>query len=540
MAKQGSRGSITQQKKRYNDDFMLNFNGSTQNLHYVSPTRDVTSTTDWAISFFTYIRNPNIAGQFACFYNDYDATTNFDGIFIGYNMFAKEVLITIRGSAGTVAVNYIISTIIDIRLMLKHLVINYNNTSKTFSLYIDSNFVGSATRTETEDFGDILTNDVRIGNRRADNGNRLNGLLRDFVTTNKLLSQQEISFIYERSVLPPSTHQFCNLHLPLNQIAVVDGANRLMLDVVSNYDYAKATPVTPTHGLMSGWSDDELGLNVGTSTFTAYADFYTKQLGVNFSGGGDSIIYKGKELRKFGISFNGINQYFRVPNFLPTSEKGYTILMMYKTVNGGYLMHKDLGGGKEFRQEAITGSNLHLSYSPITTGNDFITYDYVNSNNFEQLNFITAKHDSSILTSYNSDAKGVLSLNGSDEVLENGLDGLDGGFNDSVNDLYICAKSDATNCFDGILCYFAIAKGVLDNEEVKRIFNNGLLSNPSNITQNTQSEFVLIADLNNPFDDGGTLKLPNLGTTLAYEIIVEGSLDLPNLEARKVDINSLR
>lgn len=328
-------------------------------------------------------------------------------------------------------------------------------------------------------------------------------------------------------------------------------------DVTSVYDYAKATPITQKKALKIGWTDDELGLNSGTSTFTAYVDFYTKTLGQNFTGGGDSIIYKGKELRKYGLIFGGTRK-LNITGFNPTKEKGYTIICVTnKPNNSGFSNYESIlckfdtfVNFWEVRGSIQSGNiRRYQCVYPIGGSINSITTTGYENTDLSKPTFTAykIKGNKSILTpinlapNNNNKVDSICSLNANPIHNLNYIQGnvTITGFDAIPGDLSIGNRpSGGSFPFNGNILYLAVYKGVLCDEEVKRLWNNGLFMNAWDISPITQSELVLYPDFNNPFDDGGILKIPDLSPS-NHTIVANNYTDLTTLQNARVEIKSL-
>ena len=110
------------------------------------------------------------------------------------------------------------------------------------------------------------------------------------------------------------------------------------------------------------------------------------------------------------------------------------------------------------------------------------------------------------------------------------------GFDTIAWTTYIGRRAEG-NYFNGTISHFLVFKGILNDAEIKTIYNNGLLSNPPTELLD-KYELVLLIDFNNPFDDVGTLKFPDLSPS-NHTVIAHNWADLPTLQGSLVDKNSL-
>jgi len=257
-----------------------------------------------------------------------------------------------------------------------------------------------------------------------------------------------------------------------------------------------------------------------------------------------------KPLIKYGLSFNGTTQYLEVENFNPTKEKGYTII----TATEGLV--KTDGQQTIFNKVDITNVNNFYGIGKLNNS-DFLYTSYpINStsrsgggratSDISNINFMYCKVTDGrnvrvpYLTSGFSTVRSNESLNGDNPIVSDNLDRGLRGFNEITTGVTeIGSRNGGLNKLNGNILYMVVYKGILNDAEVKELYNNGLFANPLDISPITQSDLVLCVDFNNPFDDGGTLKFPDLSPS-NHTIIANGYTDLTTLQNARVDINSLR
>jgi len=109
---------------------------------------------------------------------------------------------------------------------------------------------------------------------------------------------------------------------------------------------------------------------------------------------------------------------------------------------------------------------------------------------------------------------------------------------DATYNIYLGSGNAGASPLDCVLTYFAMFEGILNDAEVKPYFNNGVFSNVSDLSQTTKSTLIAAADFNNPFDDLGILKVPDLSSN-NEQILVNGFANITDLENAKVEILSL-
>jgi len=553
-------GSITAQKKRYNNDFYL-LRGS-QNLPIVvadTTLSEINNNSDWSISFSFIIEN---SGTFR--YIAHCRGTEGWAIRVTPSTTFLNIYFQTNNSAQTRYLYTVNNAKFD---TLNSYVFVFDSTTKNLSLFCDSNLIDTQTITTPpfQNNGVAIANSVDgkldLFRPSYTTNSDLEGGIKDFATFNKQLTQREINHIYEVGVLPSSTHEAVQFHLPLNNVVLVDGTDRLMLDVIENYNYAKTVNLTPNHGVATGWTDDELGLNTGTSTFTAYADFYTKVAGQNFSGGGDAITYKGEELRYYGLQFDSSSGHNLTIQGLNTAKtNGYTFLVAVANKNnaawtsGQANIFSHIGTEGSSRQFEIegsasnTGKALRIVFpsGSSTAGLDSYADNDFDNSKIQFASFALSPNQDYYLTYLRSSqtrgygqASFNTNVNQSNSV--NTSFPLSFGFNEITTPTTKIGYN-GTDSLDGILCYFAIVEGLEDQAIIKRQFNNGLLSNPSDF-ERLGLNLAFFADLNNPFDDAGTIKIPDLGDN-NLTVIADSDLDstwstLAGVQSSQVELKTL-
>ncbi len=749
--------SITKDKYRFNDDFGLYYKGidTASILEVNKPIKTIRDDSNWTFSVFHSLEK----GGINCLYNDYYGAS-VTGIFFSYreiNQTLTNFTIITNGNLGN-SFSEIPITHSNIRYKLLHTVLSYNATTELFSLYINSEFIGTLTRPTQQEFGQT-TNPFYVGSRQGGFFTS-KGFFRDFCIFDRELTQLEINYIYETGILPNSSHANCQFHMPFNHIPKVDGSNRLMLDVVKNYDYAKVSGATANDGVMSGWTDDELLINkdtTGNLDSGAFRNFYTKnqnglyglkmedldpsftagyfsipsintntppttfpngysivvegdlRRGVNntngdnnfypffddgkryiyvktigtnvtvaytnvnlttpimqyftnssekitsivvtatsggdfkmyvngrlvaqttetydplttttnriifgvpagnswykrfdsihiyetilngndvangyeyknwddktpyisykseFNGadlkeltgnGQDAILQPGAyqwtpndiiecrsnfETREKGLQLNGSSQYLNIPNFNPTSEKGYTVLCGFsKNDNTPFTGNQTIWSKFQnttnyFELRGANTTKLISSIYPDGSGS---------ANNIDLTNvdltkpqFIATKYsktgDVTIPYAFGLDNKVGYSMNYNGRYENNSPfvneTNLTLGFDEiTANDFRIGFRAAYWN---GKILYMCVFKGILNDAEIKELYNNGLFRNPSTTLQE-KYDLELFVDFNNPFDDGGTLKFPDLSPN-SHDIIANGWFNLVDLQNSLLDL----
>ena len=318
-------------------------------------------------------------------------------------------------------------------------------------------------------------------------------------------------------------------------------------DVIKNY----RSDLEPKNATFVNYTEDELGLNIGTSTFNAYVDYYTGVLGENFSGGGDSIIYKGKELRKYGLKFNGIDQYLSVP-FTLAKDKGYTIEIAFTMpTNTAFASTQPIlskrDGATNYIEVLGDSTKKTLSLKYIDTGAEVGVGNVNTDQDISKMQYSVMRVSpvqnvylkESIATYEKVYANNQIqcvqwnAVTGATEGI-NPFDEITVGFDDVTGNLNI--GYDGTNYFGGTLFAVRIWEGLLDVNENQINRNNGLLRNVNDVTYSSKSNLKIDIDFNNPFDSGG-LKLndtsPNAAVLDAF-----GWANLAAIEAAREEILS--
>lgn len=94
----------------------------------------------------------------------------------------------------------------------------------------------------------------------------------------------------------------------------------------------------------------------------------------------------------------------------------------------------------------------------------------------------------------------------------------------------------STRTFNGYMSYFMVASGKLPLKYFYELWNNGQVQHP--FRQELKSRLELYIDFQNPFDDAGTLKFPDLSGK-NRTIVANGYTDLATLQSNLVDIETL-
>jgi hypothetical protein len=225
-------------------------------------------------------------------------------------------------------------------------------------------------------------------------------------------------------------------------------------------------------------------------------------------------------------SFN----YLRVPSgddFRPLGADGYTILVGFAldsdrdfVANEGFWRH--LGGGSS----SMFIENLDADENIIKT---FSTQGQIRCPKWSH-------HRPNILFSTIDPAINALKhyLNGHVLAEKTGFSFDLAALNQA--DLLIGQFLSSGGRFNGYLIQFAWWNRILSRKEMLEISNNTLMGNPK---IHSQEGLLLYPDFNNPFDDGGTLRFPNLANS-AYNFELTNWANLAAVQAALVNIDTLR
>ena len=552
--KNDNSGSIVYNRARLNDDFALSANGINQHVNTDFTHQHITDLVDWSISFF--INNTKAVTGATAFFDSRGGITSSstDGIDIILIEFATYYTIRFRTGDGSGTRDYSFSGKNIPKNTLKYITINFDASTRDLILYVDAvkaqtiniglNVIGNSSVTYSRFF-------YYYGSLASFPGVFFKGLCRDYATFERQLTSQEMTEFHRSEILPESTYDSCVFHMPFNNVAYDNGADKIIVDVVSNYDLSKVSPVTPKNGRAVSYSDDELGLNIGTSTFTAYGDVYTGVLGANFTGGGEFVNYKGIELRKYGLKFNGIDQYLSVP-FTLAKDKGYTIEIAFTMpTNVAFASTQPIlskrDGATNYIEVLGDSTKKTLSLKYIDTGVEVGVGNVNTAQDISKMQYSVMRVSpiqnvylkESIATYEKVYANNQIqcvqwnAVTGATEGI-NPFDEITVGFDDITGNLNI--GYDGTNYFGGTLFAVRIWEGLLDVGENQINRNNGLLRNANDVTYSSKSNLKLDIDFNNPFDSGG-LKLndtsPNAAVLDAF-----GWANLAAIEAAKEEILS--
>lgn len=273
--------SITGDKSRYNDDFYLNFDGTDKYLEANDTFDLIKDINDWSISFFAYASTNS---DTKCVVDTrFGLSDNINGITIDLQNAGVDFhSIRFGTGIGTGRFTYEFTQAKLYINSWNHVCLVFDNATNNLRCYVNSKIV--ETSVGNPQLLNIANPINNSGVTKARYGKSIDviplqmiGGFKDFTVFDKQLTQGEITYIYQTTAITSNTCINCYRHYTFNNIARINGGNREMLDVVANYNWAKTTNVTPKHGILLGFTDEELGIGInGLQDGTVYKDFYNK------------------------------------------------------------------------------------------------------------------------------------------------------------------------------------------------------------------------------------------------------------------------
>ena len=246
------------------------------------------------------------------------------------------------------------------------------------------------------------------------------------------------------------------------------------------------------------------------------------------------------------LTFNGTNQYLRVPDLHPSKELGYSCLFAvaldsdrtyaasFKDMFLSFRNDTENIRTKVFGDPGTKRWGSEGADDRWAIGMTDVEPSKLNNLNVYSFYTINGVNQGGILPRMRKYWNGnFIRGNSNGGVVIDDLSAYTGDFFIGVD-----ISNIGTRHLQGYMAYFAFFKGILSQKEMLEACNNTLLKNPSIQLQRKYS-FELFIDFNNPFDDAGTLKFPDLSPN-AHDVIAEGYTDLTDLENNLVDIDSLR
>ena len=256
----------------------------------------------------------------------------------------------------------------------------------------------------------------------------------------------------------------------------------------------------------------------------------------------------GYQPRKYGLTFNSAStQYLTITDFNPTKEEGYTVLAGF----AGKTTTPDAFFNTIFTKRNLANTTNRFGLSTISNSTDIAIvamttdgHEMIHDGSFKDVAFYSVLMSQEkeikdyewssgqyMTGSYNTSKR--IYLRDDNPIVNPDLQ----GFDELDGECAIGRLDGTSRPLNNHLLYLAVFKGLLNNHEIKELYNNGNFSNPS-ITLREKYELVLYPDFNNPYDDGGTLKIPDLSDS-NHDITAFGWTDLSALETARIEISSL-
>lgn len=244
--------------------------------------------------------------------------------------------------------------------------------------------------------------------------------------------------------------------------------------------------------------------------------------------------------REKALYFNGNNQFLRVQNFEVSGEDGITTIVGFKKDEDffnppGIDFETIIGNQNDFANRIIWRSNTNSESRILNSDGAQIIYNWnTGGAKLNQLNFLCSINQDN--SNNDKEFNSRTYLNGNIVLESDTTQSIDGIYTGSL--LIGRDRTFSNRCIKGHIAYVLIVKGVIDQKDIIKLYNNSLFINPT-IEMQKKYQIELFIDFNNPFDDEGTLRFPDLSPN-NYEIEVFNYTDLINLQDNLVDINSLR
>jgi len=384
---------------RYNDDFYLDFDGS----NYLQGSTDVSGSLDgsnsWSVSWLDLLDRSASVGVTSLDQSSHTVFTNVAGT-NGISITHRVITIT-RADILVVMINNgsaVIRFFNDVRLRtdnvtVEHLVLNYDHTTNTGSLYVDGRLHQSLSNFAPSNFAS--TQGIRLGADFTPNRLRV-GSLRDVMIFDKALSENEIEYIYTTATPPNTAYSNLQHYYPLNQMPYENGGNYFVDGVAHLYNQSASVESLE----LNGWASDEIGVS-NVTQISAFRDFKTK--GRYFGIGLDY-----KENAQYGATYNTVNGsdfnngYTVIIKCIPDtlgSPKG-DIMFMDSTIGTGqnnYFFIDSAGFNAKFddpQPGPPTGNEMISSnYNPTKDNVFVVTASPTSSGTFEL--FINGRKDQS-------------------------------------------------------------------------------------------------------------------------------------------------
>lgn len=402
------------------------------------------------------------------------------------------------------------------------------NASLQYS--VSNTFVGSGYSTSTDTLAShplyFFTGALRDYTQRA-------GSISHVMFFDRLTSLSEDEYIHHYGgIVPASAHQACTGHY------VADREGLVIWDVVEQYNYAKATPLTAYHATLQNFTSQQVDTETGTNS--AYLGFYDKTIYRPYvdsdqDGVPDQpLVEKSSLLPPLvnALRFTGTKR-ASVAQFNPSNENGYTFIFSFKIVEGTVFTSQ---GDGLFRHLGSTGWDIvlrgngtdanYITFGGSITGRIVYLPDSINIYDLHQL-VLTSTSDG---YSFYLDGRQI----GSGSYVPTGMD-------ENPGDAYLAAFV-TSRAFQGNIVQTSIAKGTITPRQVIELWNNSLLSNPK--ASWTNLEWQLLPNFNHVNDDGAGNYTLTDNSPQNHTITLSGfsanNLDDQHPDYALTPINSLR
>jgi hypothetical protein len=221
---------------------------------------------------------------------------------------------------------------------------------------------------------------------------------------------------------------------------------------------------------------------------------------------------------------------FYVDNFTMDSSNGFTFTLTFaqktEVLEGLYYDYVSYNN-QQFEVRGELGS-ANMQIRMTNTGSNFVDYKRLDTiNTIAGRVFIDPTTGWWKTEMYNS-AGLLTSTSGFSHIVTN--------FSTPADLVFMRRLYNTFNSTEGYLINFGLWSRVLSPKEILDVLNNGLFNNPNTTLQ---QGLEIYPDFQNPFDDAGTLKIPDLSTN-AWDIITEDYTNIAELESYLVNADDLR
>jgi len=504
--------------ERYNNDYYINQDDvSVQYFRGALLNRAIKDSSNWSLSCFLYLKSGKPSNTYHVIYNDY-TPGSFRGMLIGYRVSNNSITIIRNGVSGNTQVNSGVgnpnanygeelgSSKLD---RWFHLVVTYDSIANEFEFYYDSIPLGKITGVVTDQFGHVDTDNVAIGVNIAGPSvnNCIDGAVRDFSTYDKILSNEEVKYIYLNNNSPVSAYNNIKSYFSINEIPNETGGNYFLEDKSQLYNIN----ATKTDLQAIGWTGSDLGIP-NNATSTTYRGWGSKSLiipSVGYKKGLNFDNSKSQYLTVTGLdSFDKSDGYTILigveSDILNTSQKSLFSCLGDEGLSEYYDIYRNSGSVNEyvFVSPKDVGTITDITSNDLTnsidgSNNNFLSY-YVSSEKYVNP-FNTTRISKVVDVNCQQDFTGAFTTT-SDKL------GL--GFDEITNPIFNIGAINGSQTFLGKISYFVIIKRAISKEEEKRLFNNGNFQSPFDVI-NDFEKIIIDVDFQNPFDNAGTITFPD-------------------------------